>query len=846
MPDIVKFKTGSKSALLGNANVVPAVLPQPIEPGTVYFAIDENDNGSIYFDKNASTRVLMGEHYPRDLNTEYSYSSSLESHKWKTVLTGSDSSIQDATLTFAAGDYVTLTDDAANKKITIAVPTGTTSNTVAVGNHTHATSITTSTGTNQITLAYGGKYALNAGGTSYIFTMPASDNVDTNYYHSSGSWNNFTYTATANNGAPELAFTIPTGTTGSTVAIGNHTHTVSLATDTGTSNITLAHGGKYKLTAGGSSIIFTMPSDNNTTYTVSTGDSNGEIKITPSSGNAYNVAVKGLGSAAYTNSNAYATSNHTHALSIDTDTGTSNITLAHGGKYKLTAGGSTYVFTMPAGYTYTHPSYTAADPAAIKVGRDATGHVTLGDALVPGDIGAATSGHTHTLSLATDTGTSSVTLTHGGKYKLTAGGQSIIFTMPSDINTTYTIATGDNNGQIKVTPSSGNAYNVDVKGLGSAAYTNSSAYATSGHTHTTSIATDTGTNQITLAFGGKYKLTAGGTGYIFTMPTVDAYTKTEIDNKIANVFHYKGNKDAVNNLPTSGNEVGDVWHITADGSERAWDGSAWQELGTVGANHTHSISLATDTGTSSLTLAHGGKYKLTAGGQSLIFTMPSDNNTTYSFSTGDENGQIKVTPSSGSAYNINVKGLGSAAYTNSSAYATSNHTHTLSIATDTGTSSLTLAYGGKYKLTAGGNSYIFTMPSAVVDTNYYHKTGTWSGLTYTAAKVGSPEDLQFTIPTGTTSSTVAPGNHTHSLSIATSTGNSSITLALGGKYQLTAGGSNYVFTMPSHPTYSSVTAAAVKVGRDGTGHVVLGDALTVNDIEDASSITIRRWPRQLL
>lgn len=40
----------------------------------------------------------------------------------------------------------------------------------------------------------------------------------------------------------------------------------------------------------------------------------------------------------------------------------------------------------------------------------------------------------------------------------------------SDTNTTYTIATGDGNGQIKVTPSSGNAYNVNIKGLGSAAY----------------------------------------------------------------------------------------------------------------------------------------------------------------------------------------------------------------------------------------------------------------------------------------------------------------------------------------------------------------------------------------
>lgn len=44
----------------------------------------------------------------------------------------------------------------------------------------------------------------------------------------------------------------------------------------------------------------------------------------------------------------------------------------------------------------------------------------------------------------------------------------------SDTNTTYTIGTGDSNGQIKVTPSSGNAYNVNIKGLGSAAYKNAS------------------------------------------------------------------------------------------------------------------------------------------------------------------------------------------------------------------------------------------------------------------------------------------------------------------------------------------------------------------------------------
>ena len=38
--------------------------------------------------------------------------------------------------------------------------------------HTHETSIATSTGTNQITLAASTKYSLNAGGSSYVFTTP--------------------------------------------------------------------------------------------------------------------------------------------------------------------------------------------------------------------------------------------------------------------------------------------------------------------------------------------------------------------------------------------------------------------------------------------------------------------------------------------------------------------------------------------------------------------------------------------------------------------------------------------------------------------------------------------------
>lgn len=61
----------------------------------------------------------------------------------------------------------------------------------------------------------------------------------------------------------------------------------------------------------------------------------------------------------------------------------------------------------------------------------------------------------------------------------------------------------------------------------------------------------------------------------------DAYSKSQVDGLVSGVLHYKGAKATTSNLPASGNVIGDVWHVTADGSEHAWDGSTWQELGTA-------------------------------------------------------------------------------------------------------------------------------------------------------------------------------------------------------------------------------------------------------------------------
>lgn len=62
------------------------------------------------------------------------------------------------------------------------------------------------------------------------------------------------------------------------------------------------------------------------------------------------------------------------------------------------------------------------------------------------------------------------------------------------------------------------------------------------------------------------------------------YTKTEIDQKLSGAMNYRGTKatrSALDTIEPADRHAGDVWHITADGSEWAWNGTAWEELGTA-------------------------------------------------------------------------------------------------------------------------------------------------------------------------------------------------------------------------------------------------------------------------
>lgn len=109
--------------------------------------------------------------------------------------------------------------------------------------------------------------------------------------------------------------------------------------------------------------------------------------------------------------------------------------------------------------------------------------------------------------------------------------------------------------------------------------------------------------------------------------------------------------------------------IVVGGDNTDADTNTWRKVQLNGTD-----KLGTGTNTNPLNIKAGSNMTITESSGTFTFAA-TDTNTTYTFATGDSNGQIKVTPSGGTAQNISVKGLGSAAYTASTAYAAASHTH---------------------------------------------------------------------------------------------------------------------------------------------------------------------------
>lgn len=63
----------------------------------------------------------------------------------------------------------------------------------------------------------------------------------------------------------------------------------------------------------------------------------------------------------------------------------------------------------------------------------------------------------------------------------------------------------------------------------------------------------------------------------------DYYNKSEIDGKVSGVFKFMGSKDTLEDLPQTGNIVGDVWNVVADNNNNyVWTSdNKWESLGPI-------------------------------------------------------------------------------------------------------------------------------------------------------------------------------------------------------------------------------------------------------------------------
>ena len=318
----------------------------------------------------------------------------------------------------------------------------------ALSGHTHTTSIATSSGTNQITLAYGTKYAITAGGTSYVFTMPSSDNT----------WR-------------------PIGTGANDAAAGNHTH-----------------DGRYLRWNGNGANVTAM------TWGTLTEANGYTILSHASSSDGGDWGMVNKGGQIFMQLDGYYYQNEGRYRVLDTSDSSSFASAGHTHSYLPLSGG-----TETGSITFSQTSSTRTNGIIGTYDPNAAAAIW--------SMGASYQIATDGKSLGSLYGAAYVYYGSGYTYGAgKSGGHSFVWAQ----NGNPTAALGNNvwtsGGFIK--NGSSDSYVL----LGGGGHKAVSDFATSGHTHTTSIATSSATNQITLAFGTKYVITAGGTSYVFTMP----------------------------------------------------------------------------------------------------------------------------------------------------------------------------------------------------------------------------------------------------------------------------------------------------------------------------------------
>ena len=514
----------------------------------------------------------------------------------------------------------------------------------------------------------------------------------------------------------------------------------------------------------------------------------------------------------------YATSGHTHTLSLASSTGSSQLALAASTKYQLTAGGSTYIFTTPPNTTYSSKDAASGgmDVSLVTTGEKYTwnnkSNLTIGTTSTT----AAAGDHTHEIGLGSTTDTASaVTLESATKYKLRAGGNVVYFTMPTIPTVSYPVTSvNSKTGAVSLTASDVGA-------------------ATSGHTHTASLATSTGTSSITLASATKYSLTAGGSSVIFTMPTIPtvpsnivntitttAGTHTAISSKTGSVSF---------NVPTKTSHLtNDSGFVTADENVKSVAGSTT----TAAFYLTGSSNSSTETGTlvkhAEIYAAHNpnGAYISLGGGSSTYggwlqlyslsasyyATLKPANNikANRTITLPDKDGTVALTSEIPSVP-TNVS-----AFTNDAGYTTNTGTVTSVGLTNATNGGLTISGS---PVTGSGS---ITVGHSNVLTNAQTTQAVYPIKIDKNGHISAYGNAQTILTIGTTASTAAAGNHTHSYAASSSAGGSATTAAT------TADTTNALY--PVGVTSSAVTTLKRDTSITFTGGTISCSGLTVASV----------------
>lgn len=343
---------------------------------------------------------------------------------------------------------------------------------------------------------------------------------------------------------------------------------------------------------------------------------------------------------------------------------------------------------------------------------------------------------------------------------------------PPSTDTTYTLETetDTSKGVVKITPSSGNSTSVSISGSGGLSVSSSK----SGSTSTVTVGVDSTHTVPTTTSWGKVVFTDTNPQTITGGKIFTAQTKLQNGNPGGCLI-----VGADVSATTLSNNTRKLGRLTAPSAEDitkvvgfvSVDNNVGYNNVEFGSRHGDATSYGPDVIAFSVATTHNtttrnnvaqflaSKVQLFnhSSNSSSINIAPNTNlvgmwefnndntfvNNTKTYTLPNKTGTIALTgdlPDKLSdiindravVYDVNTQGLTDAqkgnARTNIDA-ASSSHVHTTSIATDTGSADIDLALGGKYKLTAGETSIVFTMPTSGVASNQKVKAKASDGTT---------------------------------------------------------------------------------------------------------------------